>query len=208
MRAGAGRPGRPSRDEAARLAARVLSAARDLFLRDGYASTSMEAVAAAAMVSKRTLYRYHPDKPALLHAVIAELIAGWRPPFDAEKVAPEDLPGSLFRLARRMLQVALMPEALALHRLAVSEAARFPEIGRALHQAGVASGADRIAELLSGVCAPADAVWHAGQFQNLVIAGPQSRAIILGEVLAPAGQEAWARHSVALFLHGVTGQGG
>src|SRR5579871_4959390 len=81
-RARAARPGRPTRDAAATLGPRILDAATSLFLRDGYAATSMESIAAAAGVSKRTLYKRFPEKPALLRAAIAALIEKWLPGLD------------------------------------------------------------------------------------------------------------------------------
>ena len=167
----------------------------------------MEAVAAASGVSKRTLYRQHPDKPTLLRAVVAALVDTWRPPFDAEPADAADLASSLLRLARRMLAVALTPDALALHRLAVAEAARFPEIGRALHDAGAGIGVTRIARLLAPLPGTGDADWAAEQFQRLVLSGPQHRALGFAAPLTPAEQEAWARQSVALFLDGVSRDG-
>jgi AcrR family transcriptional regulator len=180
-----------------------VAAATGLFLKEGYAATTMEAVAAAAGVSKRTLYKHHADKPTLLRAVVAAMVSAWRPPFDAEAADPADLVGSLLRLARRMLDVALTPQALALHRLAISEAERFPEIVQALHQAGTSTAIDRIAALLAPVVAPQDAVWAAEQFQRLVLGGPQLRALGFGTPLDAAARKAWARRSVELFLRGV-----
>ena len=49
---------------------RICAAAEDLFLRDGYARTSIRAVAKAAQVSEATVYLAFADKPALLDAVI------------------------------------------------------------------------------------------------------------------------------------------
>lgn len=48
----------------------ILSVARMLFLRDGFDRTSMDAVSAAANVSKRTVYDYFGDKANLLDAVL------------------------------------------------------------------------------------------------------------------------------------------
>ena len=45
---------------------RILHAWAMLFLRDGYIATTMTAVAEEAHVGRRTLYRYFPDKEALL----------------------------------------------------------------------------------------------------------------------------------------------
>jgi AcrR family transcriptional regulator len=197
------RIGRPTRNEAAALAARVVAAATTHFLHDGYGRTSMEAVARSARVSKRTLYKHHPDKPALLRAVVVSLVGAWREPFDAEPDDPADLEGSLTRLGRRMLDVALTPEALALHRLTIAEAGRFPEIVQALHSAGTITAIDRIAMLLEPVVPADEARWAAEQFQRLILAGPQSRALGFGVPLDEAGRESWTRRSVRLFLGGI-----
>jgi TetR/AcrR family transcriptional regulator, mexJK operon transcriptional repressor len=48
----------------------ILSAARELFLSDGFDRSSVDAVAARAKVSKRTVYDYFGDKQTLLEAVV------------------------------------------------------------------------------------------------------------------------------------------
>lgn len=48
----------------------ILSAARELFLSDGFDRSSVDAVAARAKVSKRTVYDYFGDKQTLLKAVV------------------------------------------------------------------------------------------------------------------------------------------
>ncbi|WLW54350.1 TetR/AcrR family transcriptional regulator [Streptomyces sp. YU58] len=50
--------------------AAILTAARELFLADGFDRTSVDAVAARAGVSKRTVYDYFGDKQTLLRAVV------------------------------------------------------------------------------------------------------------------------------------------
>ncbi|MFF8035591.1 MULTISPECIES: TetR/AcrR family transcriptional regulator [unclassified Streptomyces] len=50
--------------------AAILSAARELFLADGFDRTSVDAVAARAGVSKRTVYDYFGDKQTLLQATV------------------------------------------------------------------------------------------------------------------------------------------
>jgi TetR/AcrR family transcriptional repressor of mexJK operon len=55
----------------------ILTAARDLFLTDGFERTSVDAIASAAGgVSKRTIYDYFGDKAALLLAVVEESVGG------------------------------------------------------------------------------------------------------------------------------------
>ena len=51
----------------------IVRAATELFLRAGYGAVSMDAIAARAGVSKRTLYRHVSGKDALFGAVICLL---------------------------------------------------------------------------------------------------------------------------------------
>ena len=57
------------REGSAQKRAAILTAARELFLADGFDRTSVDAVAARAEVSKRTVYDYFGDKQTLLRAV-------------------------------------------------------------------------------------------------------------------------------------------
>jgi TetR/AcrR family transcriptional repressor of mexJK operon len=76
----------PVRDRPAQKRAAILAAARELFVRDGVERTSMDAVAARANVSKRTVYDYYGDKQGLLLGVIVDggesLIASLRTALD------------------------------------------------------------------------------------------------------------------------------
>ena len=121
------RGGRPSRADALRLNADILAVATALLLDQGYANTSMEAIAAAAGISKRTLYARFADKGAVLRAVVADLVANRLPPFTAALAAP-DLRTALTAAAAHLLDAALHPTGLGLYRLLVAEAGRIPEL--------------------------------------------------------------------------------
>lgn len=54
--------------------AAILTSARELFLVEGFDRTSVDAIAAAAGVSKRTIYDYFGDKQALLLAVVRQSV--------------------------------------------------------------------------------------------------------------------------------------
>lgn len=58
------------REGSARKRAAILAAARELFLTDGFDRSSVDAIAARAEVSKRTVYDYFGDKRTLLQAVV------------------------------------------------------------------------------------------------------------------------------------------
>ncbi|WP_436533494.1 TetR/AcrR family transcriptional regulator [Actinoplanes sp. HUAS TT8] len=61
------------REGSAAKRAAILSAARDLFLSDGFDRTSVDVVSARAGVSKRTVYDYFGDKGTLLQAVVNDI---------------------------------------------------------------------------------------------------------------------------------------
>src|SRR5579859_705843 len=121
------RGGRPSREQAALLGDRILDVATELFLAEGYGATSIEAVAQRAAISKRTFYHRFPDKAALFDAVLRRIIQRIRPSPDVPIFAAGDLGEVLHRLARLAVHASVAPATLALTRLMLTEAQRFPE---------------------------------------------------------------------------------
>ncbi|MFJ1471996.1 TetR/AcrR family transcriptional regulator [Massilia orientalis] len=72
--------GRPRKEHAGNIDAEILKAAIALFDEMGFDGTAMEAVAARAGISKRTLYMRYPDKKALIKAVITSIVGNARNP--------------------------------------------------------------------------------------------------------------------------------
>jgi len=202
-----GRGGRPSRQQSAQLADRILDVAEKLFLGHGFGATSIEAVAKHAGISKRTFYHRFPGKERLFEAVVRRLIEHWLPPFDTTVLAAPNLADALRHTAEYMLKIALTPEALALHRLVIHEAQRFPSLARIMYELGAASGIERIARHLepriqSGELRKIDPRFAAEQFILSVVTGPQRRALGLGTPLTPDELSIHAGNAVALFLDG------
>jgi TetR/AcrR family transcriptional regulator, mexJK operon transcriptional repressor len=199
--------GRPSRQESARLSDRILDVAAALFLGDGFGATSIEAVAKRAGISKRTFYHRFSGKEMLFEAVVRRMIERWSPPFDDALLQAPSLEAALQRVAQHMLKVALTPEALALHRMVIAEARRFPELARILHELGAATGIERIAgdferRMAAGEMKPMDTRFAAEDFILMVVTGPQRRALGLGVPLRPAELDRWIAETVTLFLDG------
>ena len=206
--------GRPPRADALKLRQRILQVATELFLEHGYGSTSIEAVAALAGVSKRTFYDRFDHKAALFAAVVHHIIEHIRPPADVPLLAGAGLPEILQRLAGLILRAALSPQALALHRLVTGESSRFPELAFAVETEGRQSEAtDLIAGLLAREQRNAkidveDQRFAADQFIYMVVTLPQRRALGFGTPMTDAELDAWARKVVVLFLEGYEGLAG
>lgn len=122
-----------SRREANREARRdaILDVAAGWFLEHGYAGTTMSAIAAAMGGSKGTLWNYFPSKEELFAAVIERVSGAFRAQLvEVLDSAEGDVEARLRLYARQFLTKVTSPEAIALHRLVVGEANRFPEMGR------------------------------------------------------------------------------
>ncbi len=205
-RAGRGQGGRPTAADAALIGDRIVAAASALFLRNGYAATSVEAIAVAAGISKRTFYARFSGKSAAFQAVIRMLLRGWLDGFDELLDATEGLEASLLASGRRMLDVALTPAALAMHALLSAEAGRVPELAEIVQQAGMDVGIVRVAAVLRTHrpdLGADQARFAAEQFQTMVVGAPQRRAALAGSVMAAADRDAWCRATVGLLLRGV-----
>jgi len=202
------RGGRPSRAAAALLGEHILGVATELFLAEGYGATSIEAVAQRARISKRTFYHRFPDKAALFSAVVRRIIEQLRPPAGTPLFEDGDPAEGLHRLARLMLRAALTPMALALNRLMVAEAQRFPELAAIVaREGGRGALVGEIAGLLerevrAGALAIDRPEFAAEQFIQLVVSLPQRCALGLGEPMAEAEFDIWADDCVNLFLNG------
>ncbi len=108
----------------------IVDAASELFLENGFAGSSMDAVVARAGVSKQTAYRYFPAKTELLAAVLASELATARV-FAGPPPAPrtlEEFRGVLVAIARRITSEMMQPRRIALLQLAFGEAFRIPEL--------------------------------------------------------------------------------
>jgi len=203
--------GRPARADALKLREQILQVATELFLEEGYGSTSIESVAARAGVSKRTFYDRFDDKAALFAAVVHYIIEHIRPPADVPLLAGASLPEILQRLAGLILRAALSPQALALHRLVTGESSRFPELAFAVESEGRQSEAtDLIAGLLAreqrnSQISIEDQRFAADQFIYMVVTLPQRRALGFGTPMTTAELDAWAHKVVILFLKGYEG---
>jgi TetR/AcrR family transcriptional repressor of mexJK operon len=158
------RRGRPSAAQLAAISGTILSAAQALFLSQGYANTSMEAIVAASGVSKATLYARYANKHELFQAIVEARIEAWQAAAAADNLVEDGHPDQdiavwLRHRAISMLRALRQPEIRAFDRLVVSEGPRFPELARLFHEMGYMLNVRAIATRLSradGQAAPSD----------------------------------------------------
>jgi AcrR family transcriptional regulator len=111
--------------------AHLLQVARGIFVRRGYRATTMDEVANAAGVTKRTLYAWHRDKEALFRACVmlgAERFPRLIPAADA------DLASALQRYVADLHVELTQEDSYGMGALFLREAADFPELAGSIQR--------------------------------------------------------------------------
>ncbi|WP_158812128.1 TetR/AcrR family transcriptional regulator [Beijerinckia sp. L45] len=122
------RLGRPVAQASEILDQHILATAMRLFTEQGYAGTSIEQIAKAAGTGKTTIYRRYPSKEPLFQAVV-NLLAETL--LDRAVLAETSSPDPMIALrsaCRARLDLASTPGVVAVYRVIIAEAHRFPTI--------------------------------------------------------------------------------
>ncbi|XVQ06281.1 TetR/AcrR family transcriptional regulator [Spirillospora sp. CA-255316] len=201
------RTGRPTRAEAAELERRLREAALEVFSDRGFEGATMEEIARAAGISKRTLYAKYPDKRALFAKVLPWAMSTLKwdaPPFDD---VADDLPAALLAIARIAVARTVDPQVARLTRVAMSEAHHFPEFAEAAHSMTWSPRLRSVVEILehharAGTIVVDDLELAAEQFLAMVSGFPAMLAVF-GLRRDPDDEERHIQHAVALFHAGL-----
>lgn len=112
----------------------IIEIAGKHFLDYGYGATTMSAIASAYGGSKETLWRYFPNKEVLFAAYIEHATASFRGRLAPNLKPDKPLEQSLRDFAKHYIDEICSSESIDLHRLAIGESARFPEVGRLFYE--------------------------------------------------------------------------
>jgi AcrR family transcriptional regulator len=196
------KPGRPTQSNE-----QLLDTALDLFLQNGFERTSIDAIAAAAGMAKRTVYARYGDKTILFKAALKRAIEEWIVPVATLRSAEsDDLEKTLLRIAQLLLSNILSADGLRLLRLSNAVSVSMPEIAAFNTRMGTEPTLAYLADLFRRRLLPADAPEPEADeaalaFLHLVVGGPASTAA-WGVKLDDEGIERHTRYCVRLFLHG------
>lgn len=194
-----GRPRDPERMK------RVIEAASQQFLEQGYDRASMDAVALASGVSKMTLYNYFPSKDALFEACVVCRTDGIFADFLSDRLDPAHPAETLTLIARQFLALMRADDVLRIHRILYGLASTHPELCERFFKAGP----QRISGLVNNYLARAvaagslhmdDTALAADQFLALQLGRPHVCATLGLGIPALADDERMIRENVILFL--------
>ncbi len=191
-----------------------MQSATALFLRDGYRDTSMDQVATDAGVSKQTVYKQFADKERLFRdivlgvtgnseAIVTDMTSVLR---EKNVTSIEQLRTVLTELARKYLDGVLQPHVLALRRLIIAEAERFPDLARAYFEQAPGRGIEIITRAIQryidrGLLTADDPHVAGAHFAYLALAIAQDRALFYPhELLSHAERDRLAAEATRIFL--------
>lgn len=184
----------------------ILKAATDLFLKDGFEKTTMDAVARGAGVTKQTVYSHFANKDQLFVRMISDLCTRHLDQKPAKMPSKQPFEQRLYDVGIGLLALITSPEGMAATRLVVAESARHPKIARLYYE----NGTQRIMQLLAaflddenkaGNLRIADTNSAASYFFAL-LKGQYFLRMTLGVLPIPSKKEreAHVRETVAIFL--------
>lgn len=187
-------------------AEQVLDAAWRLFVEHGFGATNMDALAAAAGVSKATVYAHYESKEALFAATARRECrrAVARMAIGDDVVAHRSLDAALTHIGRAFLDTLLSPEIAGLLRMVIAESTRFPELGQIFYDsapgqtlASVTCYLDRARR--EGWLIDCDTHRAAEQFLSL-LRGDLHLRILLGQPPDPAERDPAIAEAVTTFI--------
>jgi AcrR family transcriptional regulator len=118
---------------------RILEAAEQLFVDEGYASTNMERIAQSSGMSKKTLYQMFENKEALFATLVCDVeVSEPAEPAqtDAGKTPEQRLTEALIRITAWVLA----PRQIGLTRLVIAESRNAPELASRFRNQGIETG--------------------------------------------------------------------
>ena len=187
----------------------IVAAARKLFASEGFGTISMDAIAAEAGVSKRTVYSHFDNKESLFAEVMGDICRELGGP-DLDSAPPVEPPEAILKAVGQMiLDRILSPHGCAVLRTVLAESVQFPELGEVFWNEGPGRVtryvSDYLAELggRGGLLVP-DPDLAALQFIGIVT-GPYLLPRLLGVAAAPSEAELdrALEQAVSAFLNGL-----
>lgn len=185
----------------------ILEGAHAVFTARGFDAASMNDIAAAANVSKGTLYVYFEDKEHLFVALIEREREKQKQGMYAALAEEPDLTQALMNFGAGLVRLLTGPFALSAHRIVLGVAERMPDLGREFYERGPMLGARNLAAFLDqrvakGELTIADTALAAAQFVDLA-QSTLMRPRLFNAVRTPPGEDEVAHvvgEAVATFM--------
>ncbi|MEY2944024.1 MAG: hypothetical protein RLY97_2038 [Pseudomonadota bacterium] len=202
------RAGRPTREQAVLRRAQLLDVALDHFLEKGFENSTIESIANAVNMTKRTVYALYDDKVALFRAAVLRAIENLAvTEKEMQSTLCDTMQETLVKIAHLRVDRVMTPMGLKLQRIINTESYRFPDIFIQSYQLGALPVIKFLSKYLKNNVkkenlALPDPSLAANVFISMVVSGPV-RIIVSGNYLDSQEMERRIAFSVNLFLNGI-----
>jgi AcrR family transcriptional regulator len=171
----------------------IIEAAADEFQANGYASTSMAAVARSAGISTKTMYRLVQTKADLFKGVVSDRIGRFMLAIDPEALDALEPTQGLERMLIAYGTLTLDEGTIAMIRLVLGESDRFPELAATFYEVAVRRTREAMADWLRRQCNRGlirleDPDGAAGMLRGMMVMEPQSAVMLRQRGAPPAGK--------------------
>lgn len=178
----------------------VLKVARQEFVRNGYRATTLESIAAAVGVSKRSLYLWHADKAALFMACVRE--GADRFPL-LQIHSGTDVRAALHSYAMALVRELTSEFSFGMGLLLLREGREFPELAAAASQNMKQFMVEPLAEYLRQHNLEQEGSSDRANLLISMILGEMHSSMLVGDPLPDDARiESYAKLVVDVFLHG------
>ncbi|WJG09989.1 TetR/AcrR family transcriptional regulator [Aliiglaciecola sp. LCG003] len=126
----------------------ILLAASELFLSQGFSSTSMDLVANRAGVSKQTVYSHFSNKDALFVAVIGFKCRQYQLDEEYMAAADDDPRQFMIRFGNQTMSLLQDEQAIAMHRVVIGELTNNPHVAELFYAAGPQHGLQLLSQFM------------------------------------------------------------
>ena len=177
-------PARPAGRPEAEQRAAVMAATTWLLLNEGYAATTLEAVARRAGMAKKTVYRYASDREDLVAQVVRGWTDGFAPVMAQDVTSVDEVLPALARVLQAIAERVLSADAVGMFRLLTADFPGRDALLRAYQENGIERGTAMLAAWFQrlarrGLIQVSEPRVVAGLLLSMAIAEPL-RAMALG----------------------------
>ena len=195
-----------SRGEARRRA--ILDAAIEVFLENGYERTTLTAILEKSGGSRSSLYEFFGGKDGLFLAAIQRVCPQFKEALEIIANSNEPPEIALMKFATQFVHALLFPQVIAISRIMIAEAYRFPNISELFYHTGPLLMYSRLADYFSrmnknGILKIKDPLQAARLFCSLVQGSIYySMLMSLPETFSEEDLRRHTEMSVDIFLNG------
>lgn len=180
---------------------RLVEAAREAFMHDGFRGASVDRIAAEAGVAKQTLYNHFPSKEALFAETVR---LGVRDIVVELDDAPGDVRDRLIAFGIAFRKKLLSPEGLDWYRTVIADLSRLPDLAGIVWRQGPLETVSRLADFLAiamerGELRRDDPLFAAEMLNSMLVNLDRTRGLLAGGLDSSADPDKVER-IVACFL--------